>query len=252
MRKRCFIVSVVAVFFLLATFGWAAQYNIKIAHNLPPTKDSLYHQTALKFKELVEKSAPGKVAVHIYPSAQLGSDVSVAKKVQSGAIEMEIITANKLGSFYPGIDLYSLPFLLKDFDVAARVFKSDVHKEIEQELEKKTGLKSLAFVAAGFRNITNSKHPINKPGDIKEHLRYPEDLFTIQIEMYGTYQMTDPQVFYTKEDVWQRPREKYHQEDDTVVEPYHIMASLPGGGGPQFLLMSPYTPREKNVLRSWI
>lgn len=180
MRKRCFIVSVVAVFFLLATFGWAAQYNIKIAHNLPPTKDSLYHQTALKFKELVEKSAPGKVAVHIYPSAQLGSDVSVAKKVQSGAIEMEIITANKLGSFYPGIDLYSLPFLLKDFDVAARVFKSDVHKEIEQELEKKTGLKSLAFVAAGFRNITNSKHPINKPGDIKDlKIRVPKNKIEI-------------------------------------------------------------------------
>ncbi len=90
------------------------------------------------------------------------------------------------------------------------------------------------------------------PPDIRAHLRYPEDLFTIQLEMYGTYQMRNTQVFYTKEDVWQRPREKYHQSDDTVVEPYYITATLPGEAGPQFILMSPYTPREKNVLRSWI
>ena len=88
--------------------------------------------------------------------------------------------------------------------------------------------------------------------DVRAHLRYPEDLFTIQLEMYGTYQMRNTQVFYTKEDVWQRPREKYHQSDDTVVEPYYITASLPGEAGAQFILMSPYTPREKNVLRSWI
>ena len=90
------------------------------------------------------------------------------------------------------------------------------------------------------------------PSDIQAHLRYPEDLFTIQIEMYGTYQMKNVQVFYTKEDVWQRPKEKYHQTDDTVVEPYYITATLPGETDAQFILMSPYTPREKNVLRSWI
>ena len=90
------------------------------------------------------------------------------------------------------------------------------------------------------------------PPDIRAHLRYPEDLFTIQLEMYGTYQMRNVQVFYTKEDVWQRPIEKYHQTDDVVVEPYYITATLPGEANAQFLLMSPFTPREKNVLRSWI
>ncbi len=90
------------------------------------------------------------------------------------------------------------------------------------------------------------------PPEIHAHLRYPEDLFTIQMEMYGTYQMRNTQVFYTKEDVWQRPREKYNQSDDAVVEPYYITATLPNSTEPQFILMSPYTPREKNVLRSWI
>jgi hypothetical protein len=90
------------------------------------------------------------------------------------------------------------------------------------------------------------------PADLKAHLRYPEDLFTIQLEMYGTYQMKNTQVFYTKEDVWERPKEKYHQEDDILVEPYYITALLPEEAGPEFILMSPYTPWGKNVLRSWI
>jgi len=66
--------------------------------------------------------------------------------------------------------------LLKDFDMAAKVFKTAVHKGITDELEKKSGLKSLAFVGAGFRNITNSKHPVNKPEDLKDlKIRIPKN-----------------------------------------------------------------------------
>jgi len=168
MNKKTSIFFSVALLVFLFSFTStvsAAHYNIKLAHNLPATKSSLLHQAALKFKELVEKNSSGQLTVQIFPATQLGSDVSVAKKVQSGAVEMEIITANKLGAFYPAIDLYSLPFLMNDFDIAARVFKESIHKAMISEMEKKTGLKAIAFVAQGFRNITNSKHPIEKPQD---------------------------------------------------------------------------------------
>ena len=182
---RCKQLWIVAVMMTLV-FVWgttpalAAKYNLKLAHNLPPTDESSYHYAALTFKEKVEKLTDGQVTVTIFPSSQLGSDVSVAKKVQSGAVEMEILTANKLGSFFPEIDLYSLPFLLNDFDVAARVFASPVHETITTDLEKKTGLKSLLFVAAGFRNITNSKHAVNKPEDLKDlKMRVPKNKIEI-------------------------------------------------------------------------
>ncbi len=181
MKKYQTIAAIFSVFLMLtASSALAAKYNIKLAHNLPATKNSLYHEAALKFKELVEKNSNGQITVQIYPSAQLGSDVSVAKKVQSGAVEAEILTANKLGSFYPGMDLYALPFLLNDLDVAARVFKQPIHQTIVGELEKKTGLKSLAFVGAGFRNITNSKHPVLKPEDLKDlKIRVPKNKIEI-------------------------------------------------------------------------
>ena len=177
-KMKQFVPAIIVSLLLLlsAPAAMAASYTLKLAHNLPPTDTSLYHQAALKFKEFIEKESGGDISVQIFPAAQLGSDVSVAKKVQSGAVEMEILTANKLRSFYPPIDLYSLPFLLKDFEVAAKVFQTPVHKGITDELEKKSGLKTLAFVGAGFRNITNSKHPINKPEDLKDlKIRIPEN-----------------------------------------------------------------------------
>lgn len=179
MKMKAFKITgiILSAFFILSSVTVRAKnYNIKLAHNLPATKTSLLHQAALKFKAILEKSSNGQAIVQIFPATQLGSDVSVAKKVQSGAVEMEIITANKLGAFYPAIDLYSLPFLMNDFDVAARVFKTPVYKTVVDDMEKQTGFKAIAFVAQGFRNITNSKHPINSPEDLRDlKIRVPKN-----------------------------------------------------------------------------
>ena len=64
--------------------------------------------------------------------------------------------------------------------------------------------------------------------DLRRHLRYPEDLFTIQADMYRTYHMTDPQVFYNREDLWAFAQEKYSGNTLPMV-PYYILMRLPGG-----------------------
>src|SRR5699024_1832510 len=51
------------------------------------------------------------------------------------------------------------------------------------------------------------------PADVQEHFRYPVDLFKIQTEMYGTYHMSNLEVFYNREDFWQFPTEKYFNQD---------------------------------------
>ena len=65
------------------------------------------------------------------------------------------------------------------------------------------------------------------PQDLKKHLRYPEDLFAIQADLYRTYHMTDPQVFYNQEDLWGFPQEKY-AGSAIALEPYYILMRLPG------------------------
>ena len=89
------------------------------------------------------------------------------------------------------------------------------------------------------------------PEDLQSHVRYPQDLFEIQIERYTRYHMTEPQVFYNNEDLWTRPREQYAGRQ-RIMEPYYIMTKLPGQEKQQFMLMSPMTPENRDNMIAWI
>jgi uncharacterized membrane protein (UPF0182 family) len=87
--------------------------------------------------------------------------------------------------------------------------------------------------------------------DLKAHLRYPEDLFRIQAEMFRTYHMTIPQVFYNREDLWTLPMEKY-AGSPVPMEPYNILIRLAGEESLQYLIMSPVTPENKDNMIAWL
>jgi uncharacterized membrane protein (UPF0182 family) len=89
------------------------------------------------------------------------------------------------------------------------------------------------------------------PENLREHVRYPQDFFEMQIERYKRYHMTTPQVFYNNEDLWTRPTEEYRGRQRTM-EPYYIMTELPDEQGQQFLLMTPMTPENRDNMISWI
>jgi uncharacterized membrane protein (UPF0182 family) len=89
------------------------------------------------------------------------------------------------------------------------------------------------------------------PSNLAGHVRYPEDLFTVQAEMYGTYHMTNPTTFFNREDRWEVPRELYLSEE-VEVPPYYVMAQLPGAPAPEFMLMLPLSVAGKNQLAGWL
>ena len=89
------------------------------------------------------------------------------------------------------------------------------------------------------------------PEGLKKHIRYPKDLFQIQAELYSTYHMTDPDVFYNKEDYWNIPNEVY-AENEIKMEPYYIVTRLPGHDREEFILMTPFTPSTKNNMIAWL
>jgi hypothetical protein len=91
------------------------------------------------------------------------------------------------------------------------------------------------------------------PATVRAHARYPEGLFRIQAEIYRTFHMKDPEVFYTKEDVWDTARSLSGDTGRAApMSPTYIVASVPGGEGPEFLLMLPFTPRGKDNLIGWM
>ncbi|WP_432809429.1 UPF0182 family protein [Pantanalinema sp. GBBB05] len=89
------------------------------------------------------------------------------------------------------------------------------------------------------------------PATLRSHIRYPTDFFKLQSERLMTYHMTDPQVFYNREDQWQIPNEVYGNEP-RPVEPYYLITSLPIVPFEEFILLLPYTPRQRTNLIAWL
>jgi len=89
------------------------------------------------------------------------------------------------------------------------------------------------------------------PVDLQRHVRYPSDLLLVQGSIYAKYHMQDPEVFYNQEDLWVRATEKYYN-NVRPVEPYYVMWQQPGRDTPEFVNMLPYTPKNRQVLISWI
>ncbi|MEP0919745.1 UPF0182 family protein [Leptolyngbya sp. DQ-M1] len=89
------------------------------------------------------------------------------------------------------------------------------------------------------------------PETLRQHIRYPVDFFNLQSERLMTYHMTDPQVFYNREDQWQIPNEIYGNES-RPVEPYYLITSLPAVPFEEFILLLPYTPRQRTNLVAWL
>jgi uncharacterized membrane protein (UPF0182 family) len=87
------------------------------------------------------------------------------------------------------------------------------------------------------------------PEDLRAHARYPETLFRVQAEIYRTYHMLDAQSFYNKEDVWDLARYVSSQNNrPETVSPTYVVATLPDSDKPEFLLLTPFTPRSKDNL----
>ncbi|HEY6198396.1 MAG TPA: UPF0182 family protein [Candidatus Binatia bacterium] len=89
------------------------------------------------------------------------------------------------------------------------------------------------------------------PEALRAHIRYPQDLFTVQARMYATYHMQDPQVFYNKEDVLAIPHRTIGGRE-IEIEPYYTIMRLPGETREEFILLLPFTPNKRDNMRAWL
>ena len=89
------------------------------------------------------------------------------------------------------------------------------------------------------------------PDDLRRHVRYPEAIFSVQASMYATYHMTNPAVFYNKEDQWEVPIID-REGRPTPMEPYYTIMKLPGETDAEFIQMLPFTPRGRDNLAAWL
>lgn len=108
-------------------------------------------------------------------------------------------------------------------------------------------------IAAAYARIFPSLFtPVEEmPEDLNAHIRYPNDLFSIQASAFRTYQMTEPTDFYNREDVWAWPEEIFDNQS-RPMEPYYVLMQLPGSEDLDFIQILPFTPANRENMISWL
>ena len=113
-------------------------------------------------------------------------------------------------------------------------------------------------IVMAYRQIFPSlfKDAAAMPSALRKHMRYPELLLKLQASVYGLYHMTDPQVFYNREDLWTVASEvgmdESGQQKTQPMEPNFVLMKLPGETAIEFVEILPFTPANRNNLIGWI
>ena len=165
---------------LAALIGFAvlgsthAATTLKLAHFAAESHPA--HTAALQLKKNVEARTNGEVRIELYPSNQLGSPPDQLEQTTVGVIDMNLPTQGALDKYEKAFATVMTPYAFTDYAQAHRVLDGPFHDWVAPRLEKK-GLVLLSTWEYGFRNVTNSKRPINGPQDMKGlRLRTPPEL----------------------------------------------------------------------------
>jgi TRAP-type transport system periplasmic protein len=163
MRIRMLVI-IVAIYLTGFTGIAMAETQINIAIVTNP--DFVHTRAATWFKEEIEKVLPGKYAVIVHHSAALGSETQALQQIQVGATQMSVCTTGPIEAFVPEIKALEMPFLFPSYEAADMALDGPIGQDFARRFEK-AGFTALHFLDNGFRNVTNSKHPIKTPEDAK-------------------------------------------------------------------------------------
>jgi tripartite ATP-independent transporter DctP family solute receptor len=171
-RSRCVAVGIglgllAGLALLSAPPGWAAQFEIKLGHADPAdVYTSRKAASSTVFKQIVESETGGAVEVKLFPAGQVGGERDLAEATKLGTIQAAMLSG-PFSNFCKEVQVLDIPYLFPSNLVAWKVLDGPFGKELAQECLKKSGLRVLEYGQVGFRNFTNSAHPIKTPADVK-------------------------------------------------------------------------------------
>jgi tripartite ATP-independent transporter DctP family solute receptor len=161
-----------------------AQLELKFGHVGEP--GSLFDVSATEFAKRANAKLAGKATIVVYGSSQLGGDKEMLQKLKLGTLDFAL-PSTVMSSEADLFGLFEMPYLVKDRAHMQKIEKAIFWSKLEPAAEVK-GLKILAVWENGYRHITNNKHPIVKPEDLKGiKLRIPEGKWRLRMfQAYGS------------------------------------------------------------------
>ncbi|EWY37242.1 C4-dicarboxylate ABC transporter [Skermanella stibiiresistens SB22] len=160
----------------------SAQTEIKLGHVGEP--GSLLALSAEEFARRVNEKVGGQAKIVVFGSSQLGGDSELLKKLKLGTVDLAL-PSTVMSSEVPLFGLFELPYLVKDRAHMARL-RDEIVMPVMAPAAEKDGFKILGVWENGFRQITNSKRPIEKPTDLQGiKLRVPSGIW--RVKMFQSY-----------------------------------------------------------------
>lgn len=164
MKSRQFVASLFIALGFVGASTVQAQTVLKIGYTA--TNDSHYGVAANVFGEELAKRTNGRYKLQQFPSASLGGEREMIEAVQLGTQDLVITSTGPVGNFVADTRIFDIPFLFRDYEHARKVLDGPIGQGVLKKFPGK-GLVGLAWLENGFRHVTNSKHPVNGPEDLK-------------------------------------------------------------------------------------
>lgn len=139
-------------------------YTLQAGHSLPDSHP--YHISFLEMAENVAERTDGRVNIEVFPNSEIGAEYELTEGMTLGTVDLVVSSTAPVTNFVPELAVLDLPFLFNDRDTAVDILNSEIGDEMLDKMEEK-GIVGLSWAENGFRHITNSKHPIEKPEDLK-------------------------------------------------------------------------------------
>lgn len=160
-----FIVAGLTGLIFIANVSAQPKYpiTIKAGHVVP--ENFLYDTGLKKFKQIVEEGTNGDIKIEIYPAGQLGSERELIEAVQTGVIQMAIVSGNPATGFVPEIGVFSLPFIFDNWDAAYEAFDGPIGQKVMKKFDN-VGIKCLTLYNGGPQGLL-THFPVKTPADLK-------------------------------------------------------------------------------------
>ena len=162
--KKALFTSLLAAGLVAGAIGTATAETLRFASEAPRTDtQSIAGQ---RFNELLKAKTNGARDIKIFADSSLGAFQAAISGVRGGTIDMAVSGSGNFSGMVPLLGIFDIPFMFKDTDHAYRVLDGKIGQDVLDKLGE-FGMKGLAYWDNGWRQMSNSKHPINTPADVK-------------------------------------------------------------------------------------
>ena len=164
MKNTLVAAAAAALVSFLAGTASAGAAELKVGGSLPAT--SHYGVAATAMGDELAEARPAASSPSTDPANALGGEREMVEGLQIGTVDVVVTSTGPVGNFVPEVLITDIPFLFRDYEHAHAVLDGPIGQDLLDKFPEH-GLIALAWGENGFREITNSKHPIKEPEDAK-------------------------------------------------------------------------------------